>query len=285
MFRIAYNTNGLAHHRLPDALRLLAELGYAGVAITPDVGALDPLELDPRAVAEVGRLAGELGLSLTLETGARFVLDPRRKHFPTLVEPDPADRARRVDFLERTLRLARELGAGVVSLWSGAAPAGADPEATWERLVAGLRRVLASAREVGVQLAFEPEPGMFVERPSGYLELLERLGSEGGELGLCLDVGHLLCTGDLPVGETIRALAPRLAQVHLDDIRDGVHEHRMLGEGDLDLPEALGALVACGYAGQVALELSRDSHRGAWAAQEGLARVRAALGALPAGGR
>jgi hypothetical protein len=41
--RFAYNTNGLAHHRPADALRLLADLGYAGAAVTPDVGALDPL--------------------------------------------------------------------------------------------------------------------------------------------------------------------------------------------------------------------------------------------------
>ena len=26
--RLGYNTNGLAHHSLPDAIRLLASLGY-----------------------------------------------------------------------------------------------------------------------------------------------------------------------------------------------------------------------------------------------------------------
>lgn len=287
MFRIGYNTNGLAHHRLLDALRLLAELGYEGVAITPDVGQLDPLEPDPRLVTDVRRWSEELGLALTVETGARYVLDARRKHFPTLLEDDPADRARRLGLLLRCVDLADELGAGLVSIWSGAAPAGLvadrregpDPAVgpVWDRLCEGVRRVLERGRERGVQIAFEPEPGMFVERPAGYLELLERLGSDGDALGLCLDVGHLLVTGDLPVADRIRELAPRLVHVHLDDCLRGVHEHRLFGTGDLDLRSTLTALLDTGYDGMAAVELSRDSHRGAWAAEESLHRILSAL--------
>ena len=289
LFRLGYNTNGLAHHRPVDALRLLAELGYEGVALTPDVGGLDPLAPDPQRVEDVGRWADELGLEIAIETGARFVLDARRKHFPTLLEDDAADRARRVDFLCRCVDLAQAVDGGLVSLWAGRAPDGStgdgsakasgETEVHWDRLCEGLRRVLDHGRSRGVQIAFEPEPGMFVERPSGYLELLERLGSEGEELGLTLDVGHLLCTGDLPVAKKIRELAPRLVHVHLDDIAGGVHEHRMFGEGDLDLGEALSALLEVGYDGMAAVELSRDSHRGAAAAGEALGHLRAALGA------
>lgn len=283
MFRLAYNTNGLAHHRLLDALRLLADLGYEGVAITPDVGQLDPLDLDRRLVDDVRRWSDELGLDLALETGARFLLDPRRKHFPSLLEHDGADRARRVDFLRRTIDLAAELGADPVSLWAGAAPdrttaeSGAAVEAHWAHLVDGLRAVLDHAHERGVNVAFEPEPGMFIERPSGYLELVERLGAHGERLGLCLDVGHLLVTGDTPVPAQIRALAPRLVHVHLDDIAGRTHEHRMFGEGELDLRGTLAGLLEVGYSGLAAVELSRDSHRGAWAAEEALRRLRAAL--------
>jgi L-ribulose-5-phosphate 3-epimerase len=277
LFRLGYNTNGLAHHRLLDALRLLADLGYEGVAITPDVGQLDLLQPDPQLTLDVRRWADELGLELTIETGARFVLDARRKHFPTLLEESASDRRRRVDFLRGSIELAEALDARVVSLWSGAAPAGTPPEIAWERLVAGLGPVLEHAAERGVQIGFEPEPGMFVERPAGYLELLERLGAKGDTLGLTLDVGHLLCTGDVPVAQKIRELAPRLVHVHLDDIAGGVHEHRMFGTGDLDLSETLKALIKVGYDGMAAVELSRDSHRGAAAAAEAMGHLRSAL--------
>ena len=288
MFRLGYNTNGLAHHRLLDALRLVAELGYEGIAITPDVGALDPLALDASEVDDVRHWTEELGLDVAIETGARFVLDARRKHFPTLLEDEADDRARRVDFLCRSIDLAAALDARVVSRWSGRAPSGVTAEGpeperdvAWERLVEGLKPVLAHSVDQGVQVAFEPEPGMFVERPAGYLELLERLGSDGDTLGLCLDVGHLHCTGDLPERDQIVEFAPRLVHVHLDDIADGVHEHRMFGEGDLDLPGVLGALLSVAYDGMAAVELSRDSHRGAEAAGLAMGHLKRALGALP----
>ncbi|MEW6071308.1 MAG: sugar phosphate isomerase/epimerase family protein [Planctomycetota bacterium] len=286
MFRLGYNTNGLPHHRVEEALELLADLGYEAVALTPDAGRLDPFHLDPEEVAGVRRTAEELGLELALETGSRYLLDPRRKHFPTLLDAEEGDRARRVDFLLRCVDLAADLGAGVLSLWAGRAPSGRTAEEEgaeeeWERLCAGLWAVLERGRRQGVQIGLEPEPGMFVARPAGYEELVRRLGTAGDELGLTLDVGHLLVTGDLPVEGVIREFGNRLVMVHLDDIAGGVHEHRMFGEGDLDLAAALTALLSIGYDGIAAVELPRDGHRAPEAAKEAMGRLRAALAGGP----
>ncbi len=294
MFRLAYNTNGLAHHRLEDAFALLADLGYEGVAITPDVGQLDPLRATPADVVRVRREAERRGLSLALETGARYLLDPRRKHFPTLLEDEGEDRAKRLDLLERTIEMAAELGASLVSVWAGAAPDGVtadtadthDPddvaraarrEVLWQRLVDGVRVLMEHATVCGVGLAFEPEPGMFIERPSGFVELRRRLGVGSENLGLCLDVGHLLVTGDRPEADVVRAHQDMLVHVHLDDIANGVHEHLPFGRGDLDLRGVLQALLDIGYRGMAAVELSRDSHRGARAASEAMQSLRSAL--------
>jgi L-ribulose-5-phosphate 3-epimerase len=284
MFKLGYNTNGLAHHRVLDALDLVADIGYGGVALTPDAGLLDPYQLRPGELESVRARAADLGLALTLETGSRFLLDGRRKHFPTLLEAAPGDRARRVDFLQRCNQMGADLGASVVSFWAGAAADGVTGDAggneeLWERLVAGTREVLAHGREVGVQVAFEPEPGMFIEGPAGFDELLRRLGADGEQLGLCLDVGHLLCTGDLPVGDVILRYGSRIKQVHLDDIKDGQHVHRMFGEGDLDLAETLSALQDINYQGMAAVELSRDAHRGPEAAREAFVHLQRALAA------
>ena len=87
----------------------------------------------------------------------------------------------------------------------------------------------------------------------------------------------LLSCGEEPLSQVIRKLGPHLVHVHLDDIAKGVHEHRMFGQGDLDLAAALMALKETAYAGMAAVELSRDSYRGAQAAEEAMQHLRAAI--------
>ncbi|HID75022.1 MAG TPA: hypothetical protein EYP56_03395, partial [Planctomycetaceae bacterium] len=146
IMRLGYNTNGMAHHELGDALRLLADIGYRSVAITIDVGALWPFAAETgRAVERVRRLLDRLELDSVIETGARYLLDPRVKHEPTLVSADSASRSRRVGFYKYAIDCAAELGSGCVSLWSGVLR---DP-VSWQegmaRLVAGLDEVLEHA--------------------------------------------------------------------------------------------------------------------------------------------
>jgi len=255
--RYAYVTNGLTGHRLDEALRLLADNGYEGVALTLDHVHFDPFAPGLAArTAELRDLLVTLDLDCAIETGGRFVLDPRRKHHPTLLGEG---RERRVALVRRAIDIAADLGADVVSLWSGSPPEGVGPELAWTRLLRTTDRLLAYASERGVRLGFEPEPGMLVERLDDFEALARELGRPDG-LGLTLDLGHCVCLEDAPVGDCVRRLARRLVHVHVEDMRRGVHEHLMFGDGDLDLEQALGALAEVGYAGLVAVELSRHAH-------------------------
>ena len=125
--RYAYNTNGCAHHRLEDALELIAEAGYEGVALTVDWHHFDPFAQDFERRAEaLARRLRELGLGVVIETGARYLLDPRHKHEPTLVSPDPADRGRRVAFLRRCIDLCSICQGETTSFWAGVAQPGVE---------------------------------------------------------------------------------------------------------------------------------------------------------------
>lgn len=75
-----------------------------------------------------------------------------------------------------------------------------------------------------------------------------------------MDVGHVHCLGDGNIADYVSQWRSRLCNVHIEDMRRGVHEHLMFGNGDLDVRGAIRSLHAAGYAGPVNVELSRHSH-------------------------
>lgn len=257
---LGYNTNGFTSHALDDALRVIAGLGYRAAAITLDHAALNPFSrAAPLELARIRSLLDELDLVPVVETGARFLLDPWRKHRPTLLEDTAEDRARRVDFLERAIAVATALQAPCVSLWSGARPEGstASPDELDARLVDGLQGLCRRAAESGVVLAFEPEPGMHVESMADFDRIARAVDHPA--LRLTLDVGHAHLTED-SAADTVRRHADRLSNVHLEGMRRPVHDHLAPWEGDLDLGAVVAALREVGYAGPATFELSRHSH-------------------------
>jgi sugar phosphate isomerase/epimerase len=275
--RLGYGTNGLTDLRLDDALGVLAELGYDGVGLTLDHMHLDPL--GPGLADRVARVAarlGALGLDVTVETGARYVLDPRRKHGPTLLDPEPEARAARTALLVTAVKVAADLGAHAVHCFSGIRPAGTGEEAAWERLVACLEPVLDAAAEAGVPLAVEPEPGQLLESLADFHRLRTRFGDHP-LLGLTLDIGHCQCLEPLSPADCVTAAAPWLRHVQIEDMRRGVHEHLPFGDGEIGFPPVLAALDATGYQGLTVVELPRHSHAGPELARSSMEFLRAQL--------
>ncbi|MDT7933823.1 MAG: sugar phosphate isomerase/epimerase family protein [Sphingomonadaceae bacterium] len=278
--RFAYNTNGCSNHRLDDALELIAEAGFDGVALTLDWHHLDPFAPGWNvAAARLRRRLGELGLGVVIETGARYLLDPRHKHEPTLLHPTPEGRARRRAFLKRAADIAAQVEAEAVSFWAGVPQPGVARGDAEGWLHEGLADVLAYADGLGVTMAFEPEPGMLIETVAEYAALAEHHPA----LMLALDTGHCLVTGDIEPEDAVRAYAGRLGTVAIEGMRRGDHTHLPLDEGDMDLPAVLRALAEVGFSGLVCVELSRESPRAHAAIPQAIEQIRAALarGPLP----
>ncbi len=264
---LGYNTNGWAHHDLFDAVALLAEIGYRGVAITIDHGVLSPRDDRwPDQLAQLKDTLDRLGLRSVIETGARYLLDPRQKHEPTLVSSAADARARRVAFYRHAIACAAELKSDCVSIWSGTVHDDAPAERAMDRLAAGLEETVRYAAARGVPIAFEPEPGMLVDSMAAFERLLQHVDHEN--LRLTLDIGHLECQGEVPLARQVRRWADRLANIHLEDARRGVHEHLMFGQGRIDFPPVFQALGQIGYTGGVYVELSRHGHVAPLAARQ-----------------
>jgi sugar phosphate isomerase/epimerase len=188
-------------------------------------------------------------------------------------------RLRRIDFLNRAIDAAAALGSDCVSLWSGVNHHHIGRDQAMSHLASGLRRVLDHADRREVAIGFEPEPGMLIDTMASFDELAQQVDSPG--LQLTLDVGHLHCLGETPVAEIIRHWDDRLVNVHIEDMRRGVHEHLMFGEGEMDFPPILAALAQANYHGGVHVELSRHSHDGPNAAKQAFQFLARIIGTRP----
>ena len=222
---LAYNTNGLAHHDLLDAIRLLADIGYQGVAITLDHGALNPFDDRTRCAARSKSPPHlrSIELRCVIETGARFLLDPRTKHEPTLVTADPAGRAAARRFSlpgdrhrrppERRLRVAlvrRRPRRGRASARHFRGSSAAWPT-SW-----------SMPSEKASCSPSSPSPACSSTRWPGTTTCWTSLPPsdiDAARLRLTIDIGHLHCQGELPIAEQIVDWRDRLANVHIEDMR------------------------------------------------------------------
>lgn len=266
--RLGYNTNGFAQHQTGDALTTLSDLGYECVALTLERDHLDPPNRTGMnaCIDLLQPLLRASGLRPTIETGSRFILDPERKHQPTLISDREEDRKIRIEFIKAAIGVAAGLSAESVSLWSGT-PENAEGDAdggtangdmVFERLAASLRELLRYAEPRGVRLAFEPEPGMFIDTMARYEKLHTELNHP--LFGLTLDAGHVHCLQDGDIGDIIRRWRDVLWNIHIEDMRAGKHKHLMFGEGDMNFPPIFDALRETIYAGPIHVELSPHSH-------------------------
>lgn len=160
----------------------------------------------------------------------------------------------------------------------------------WDALAERVVLAAEVAQEAGLQAAFHPHAGGWVETSAHLDELLRR--TPAGVLKLCLDVGHALYGGIDPI-RVIREHPDRVVYVHLKDLdanvlaglrrdRAGFSEgirrrvFSEVGRGSLDVPGVLSALQAIGYDGWLMVE--QDS---SWLAPAASARAsRAYLASL-----
>ncbi len=267
--RIGYNTNGFPFHALSDVVTILADLGYDGVALTPDVHHLNPLRASTAEIDAFRAAVDRHRLARVVETGARFVLDPRRKHHPSLLSREGSER--RLEFLRSCIGLASRIGAPVVSFWSGASE-GEPRESELHRMCEACRDLLDEGEGSGVVLALEPEPGMLIQSLRDVVAFDRAL--RDARLALTLDVGHLHLSEPEPIASCIRAWTSRLINVHLDDMRRPIHEHLSFGDGEIEFPAVIGALEEIGFSGLASVELSRHGHDSVSSARSALAFLR-----------
>lgn len=104
--------------------------------------------------------------------------------------------------------------------------------------------------EFGIAIAIHNHgPGSRYDKLASVIEAVE---GRHPLLGVCIDTGHTLRSGENPV-DWAKRLGKRVHDVHLKDVKDG-KTWKVLGEGDLDTVGFLRELRRIEYRGVVALE-------------------------------
>jgi len=255
---LAFSTNGFTRTSLEAACEAIAAAGYGQVEILADRPHLWPPEIDAVAVAGLRRHLADLDLAvaaLNANTAVGYYRDPPAEPLfgPGLCHPDGELRRWRIDFTRQALEVAAELEAPVVTITAGRARPGCPPEQAWPLLVDAVGELAGMAERLGVRIALEYEPGLLIERATQAADLFDAVASTA--LGLNLDVGHAWVVGEEPAA-VVRAMGTaRLFHLHLEDIRDRVHYHRVPGDGEIDFAALFAALTEIGYDGAAAVEL------------------------------
>ncbi len=234
---------------LPEKLEAIARAGFDGVEIFEN----DFLAFDG-SPADVGRMARDLGLTITL-------FQPFRD-FEGM--PDTL-RSRTFDRAERKFDIMQELGTDMVLVCSNvsqAALGGID------RAAADFRELGERAAKRGLKVGYEALAwGRFVNDHRDAWEIVRRADHEN--VGLILDSFHSLSRKidinsirSIPKEKIFIVQLADAPLIDMDLLYWSRHFRNMPGEGDLPVTEFTEAVASTGYDGFFSLEIFNDQFRG-----------------------
>jgi len=222
-------------------------MGYDAVELwggTPHAYAFD---MDAARISSVKKTLAETGVAVSGFIPAQF-------RYPTNIAIDDAIiRTRSLEYLKRSIDVAAELGAPLVSICPGHSRFGQSRIQAWENMVGALGE-LAQYSKGAVKVMLEPgnhyETDLVVTAEDGRRAVRD----SGQEIGLVLDTGHLFINRESVSDSVLEADMSRV-HFHIDDNLGASDDHMIPGTGKIDFSMFFANLKKRGYAGYLTVEL------------------------------
>lgn len=264
-----------------DAVERIAKIGYQGVEILADTPHLYADSVTRGDLGKLLQILEKTGLEVANINGNTAMGFYGRQFWeplfePSLANPDRDLRQWRIEYSKKCIDMACALGCPCISVTSGRSVPGISPENSLELLHKSMVDLLDYAEKKSIKVAVEYEPGILIERYEDLVEFMNRMDS--AYLGVNLDLGHSHVLGEDPE-VVIRALAPRIFHLHLEDISGSRHYHLIPGTGDMDFHKIFTILGLCGYNGFATVELYTYPHEPEAAARQSLEYLQKILAA------
>jgi sugar phosphate isomerase/epimerase len=254
--QLAFSTNAFKKNTFEEALRAIASIGYTAVELMADLHHAYPPIMTAQRTAQIKGLLAELKLAVS-NVNAFTLFACGDTYRPTWIEDSEGERKRRIEHTLNCITMASEFGAKTISLQPGGPMIGTtmSREEAGKRFAQGLEQCVPLARQKGVILAIEPEPGLFIQTAAEYLAFKNEFFRNEDIVKMNCDCGHLFCVGEDPA-EVIRNYAEHVSHVHIEDIGENrVHQHLTPGKGAMDFPAIFEAIDKVGYRRPVTVEL------------------------------
>ncbi len=264
---VAGHTMGTPEMTPGEAFTFFARIGCAGSELVCQEGyrcGVTPA-MDPRARRQLRETAAAHGVPIVALT----------PYQTDLASFDEATRLTQVEGLIAAIRLAADLGAGVVRAYGGKEVVAADRARAVERLVRSLHEAGKVAADVGVKIAVENHYGTLTVTATQTVEVVRAMGVPS--VGILYDQANIDTMLGEPWQEALALQRDHIVHVHAKDFvfkgerrasdAAGMVSHmdpakrairsRVIGEGIVPWAEILPAVAKAGYAGPVSIEYSR----------------------------
>jgi inosose dehydratase len=211
----------LRGYPVDEALRHARDLGVKFIEFYPGMW---PITADADAIAAMQKKLADLGLTVSAHGVNRFTKDAaaNRKIF--------------------------EFGKA-----AGITIFGADPDPD------SFESLDALVKEFDIRIAIHNHGP--THRYNKALDVLAAVEKYDPRIGACADLGHFLRSGERPV-DVIRLLAGRLYGIHLKDFAEMQDKTKgvILGQGHIDVPAVMAALVAAKFPADGALSIEYEEN-------------------------
>lgn len=235
--KFGFRTGGFTGWKVESILEELKKIGFDGAELCLEPVDMRPENFTQKRAKELKNLIDQIGIEIaSVSYHADF---------------EPMEQ--RVTNTFKAVEITDWLSADILIINSERVEQG-KKDVQWDNLRDRLKRLTDYARNYGVYIAIEPEPLQIIDNTDDIIKMSKEV--ESPHLKVNLDIGHAYIT-DQSLTESIRLLGSLIVHIHVEDIKDKIHNHLEIGQGDINFAEMHSALMEIGYKGFYVADLFR----------------------------
>lgn len=237
---IAGRAQMVSNMKYSDAIKFFLDMGFKGVE-------LNNVDIDFNLRDDFFKKSEILAIKEALK-------DSRVQGFSVGSHMDYVNESAKFDAVIASMDIANQLGTNIVIINGCQIDENVN---LWNKMVDKTGLLCREAEKRGVLLCEEFEPNFVCGSSEQMLRLFDEVGSHA--LAANMDLGHVFLCDKEPLN-MIRRVGGRIAHCHIENMGTGVHSHKPLYEGDMDIPSYIDTLKEIGYAGQLSFDYYHEDY-------------------------